>query len=184
MYMSMNKTNSLFKTQKENKPKIETLIPEWLDGDMKMNALEFTAWLRANKMSPTWASANSWKASYKGKRICYVKLLYIDREGDKNKKYSWVISVYYTNRDKYNEVVKNEGLQSHIRDNPWYCNCTIGGLPQNCGSRMDVTILGTEIKGVCGGYYHMYFCDPNAKAIDGIKKLIEFERNDRKNLIF
>jgi len=171
--------NSLFKEQKATKPKIETILPEWIDGEMKKNALDFTAWLRASKMSPAWASANSWKASYKGKAICYVKLLYSGREDDKNKKYSWVIAVYYSDRDKYNALIEREGLLAHLRDNIWYCNCTLQGLPQNCGSRKDITILGKEIKGVCGHYYPMYFCDPDTKVIQGIKKLIEFEREVR-----
>jgi len=173
---------SLFKKQKASKPKIETIIPDWLDGDMKTNSLNFVAWLKANKMSPSWASANSWKSSYKGKGICYIKLIYSDREGDKNKNYSWLIAVYYSDRTQYDALVEKEGLLTHLLEKPWYCNCTLGGLPQNCGSKMDVTILGKEIKGVCGGYFHMYFCDPDESAIDGIKKLIVMEREIRNCL--
>ena len=47
-------------TQKKPKPEIENVIPEYLDGDMKKTALDFVAWLRANKMNPVWASANIW----------------------------------------------------------------------------------------------------------------------------
>ena len=77
--MSEKNENSLYKEQKANKPKVEDIIPNWLDGDMKNNALDFVTWLRVNKMSPTWASANSWKVSYKSKGVCYIKLLCNDR---------------------------------------------------------------------------------------------------------
>jgi len=177
--MSKTHDSSLYKEQKTIKPKIEDVIPEWLGGDMKQNALDFVAWLRANKMSPAWASANSWKANYKGKGICYIKLLYSNRDDDKNRQYAWVISVYYSDRKKYDALVESEGLLEHFREKIWYCNCTIGGLPQNCGSRADVTILGKEIKDVCGHYYPMYFCDPDATVIDSIKKLIVLERKAR-----
>ncbi|MCL2363148.1 MAG: hypothetical protein FWC71_00620 [Defluviitaleaceae bacterium] len=171
--------DSLFKAQKATKPKIETIITEWPDGDMKKNALDFVAWLRANKMSPTWVSANSWKSSYKGTGICRIKLLYSEREDDKNKKYTWFIATGMSDRAKHDSFLEREGLLVHIRDHPWFCNCTLNGMPQNCGSRQDITILGKTIKAVCGHYYPWYFCDPDAATIEGIKKLIEAERKER-----
>jgi len=182
--MSEKKRNSLFKEQKATKPKVEEIIPEWLDGDMKKNALDFSTWLRANKMSPLWSSANSWKANYKGRGICSIKILHSDRADDKNRKYSWFIAVYYSDREKYDAFVERKGLLTHFRENIWYCNCTLGGLPQNCGSMRDVIVLGKEHKDVCGHYYPMYFCDPDAKVIKGIKKLIVFEREARQSCIY
>ena len=51
--MSEKKIISLpYKEQKAIKPKIEDLIPNHLDGDMKESALDFIAFLRKNKMAP------------------------------------------------------------------------------------------------------------------------------------
>ena len=59
-----------FKEQKALKLKIEDEIPKFLDGEMKQSALDFIAYMRANKMQPAWLSTNSWKANYKGQNIC------------------------------------------------------------------------------------------------------------------
>ena len=45
----------LLDEQRKARPKIEDAIPEYMDGTMKAAALDFIAWLRANKMSPGWA---------------------------------------------------------------------------------------------------------------------------------
>ena len=43
-----------FKEQKLLKLKIETVISESLDGDMKQAALDFTDYVKSMKMSPRW----------------------------------------------------------------------------------------------------------------------------------
>lgn len=165
----------LYKEQKASKPKIEDVIPDWLDGDMKKNALDFVVWLRTNKMSPTWASTNSWKSSYKGKSICYVKLLCVDR--NINNKYLWMIETYFNNRSKYYELLESEGLLQHLSDNIWYCHgCHIKS--ESLCQRRNVTVLGKEIKGVCGNGYLSTFCDSDEATVNGLKKIIDFRRQE------
>ena len=70
-----DKTNeSLFKKQKNVRPKIEDVLTNVLEGDVLKNAQDFLAYIKENKMTPSWASANSWKVSYKGKGVCYIRL--------------------------------------------------------------------------------------------------------------
>jgi hypothetical protein len=71
--MPEKNSESLFKQQRKIRPKLEDKINEYFDGDIRESALDFAAWLRANKMSPRWASANSWKVMYKQKHVCYIK---------------------------------------------------------------------------------------------------------------
>jgi len=166
-----------YKEQKAAKPKPEDIIPDcaWLDGDMKKNALGFVAWLRVNKMSPTWASTNSWKCSYKGKAICYIKLLCVDR--NINNRYSWIIETYFSNGSKYRELLESEGLLKHISNNVWYCHGCHIKPGQQC-NRKNVMILGKEVKGVCGNNYLTTFCDSDEAAVNGVKKIIDFRRQE------
>jgi len=175
--MSENKSFSLYQQQKAIKPLVEDIIPEYLDGDMKKNALDFVAWLRNNKMSPAWASANAWKVSYKSKSVCYLRLRFLDR---KLNNYSWVIETFFSDRIKYCDLLKSEGLLEHLSNNVWHCHGCGREPPHNCGMRRNVTDLGKEVKGVCGNNYLKFFCDPDEATVNGVMKLIEFRRQEIK----
>lgn len=167
--------NNILQKQKMSKPKIEDVIPDYLDGDMSKAALDFVAYLRANKMSPTWANANAWKASYKGKGICYVRL---EKEGFWDRKGLWVITPLIDHYDEIEDVIMHEGLQTIIWDNLYYCKqCH----PAPCNIR-DMTILGKEFKGLCGGRPPVWFWDPDETTINCIKRMLELEKKARAGL--
>lgn len=44
-----------------------------IDNDEKQNALDFINYLKLNKLSLQWGSANSWRINYKSKCVCYFK---------------------------------------------------------------------------------------------------------------
>ena len=56
--------DSLFKKQNTSRPKIEDAITEALTGKEFKNAQDFFAFIKENKMTPSWASVNSWKVNY------------------------------------------------------------------------------------------------------------------------
>ena len=87
--------------QKKNRPKIEDVIPQYLAGDKIKSALDFIAYLRTNKMSPGWAGfTNAWKATNKGRTICYIKLgAGSGASNIKNNK--WVVTPFLENLSKY-----------------------------------------------------------------------------------
>ena len=76
--------DSQFLEQKKTKPKIEDIVAEYefSHSGAKETVLEFIAWLKANKISLGWASSNTWKIAYKGRRIGSIRFyegsLYID----------------------------------------------------------------------------------------------------------
>ena len=107
--------------QKKIRPKIEDIIPQYLDGDEKKSALEFIAYLRANKMSPGWAGfTNAWKATNKGGTICYMKLgAGSGASNIKNNK--WVVAPFLENLSKYEDNIINENLQPLLWENVFYC---------------------------------------------------------------
>ena len=139
--------------QNATKPLIEDVIPMILDGDMANIAIEFCAYLRANKMKPVWAVTNGWKSNYKGKAVCYTRLATRDwakskHMKDKYGKHSWVVTLYVQKLKKYEDVIVAEGLQNFIWDNVhecMMCRSPCHGRPPG----MDVTLFGKEIKGIC-----------------------------------
>ena len=65
------------------KPKIEDVISDHLDSDMKQATLDFVEYMRENKMPLKLytTSTRRWRATYKGKTVCSIVI-------DKN---SWLI---------------------------------------------------------------------------------------------
>lgn len=116
---------TLLSVQRQVKPKIEDVIPLYLDGEMKINALEFINYMKNNKITFRWAGVrNTWKATYKGKPICYLRLA----DGNapawlssiQNAK--WTVTPYLNNISEYEDKIINENWQNLIWDNLFYCH--------------------------------------------------------------
>jgi len=176
----MSKENDLtsLPVQRKPKPKIEDVISEYLDGDMKKVALDFVAYLRENKINPLWSGINNrWKAVYKCKVLYYINL---GRE-------EWIVVPYLLNMDKYEQSIRNEELESIILDNIAYCtSCPryreIHSVSKPCFPGLTKTILGQEINGICFGRPLTWVYNPDEAKLNGIKKLLEFEKEARKDL--
>lgn len=164
---------SLFQAQKQTKPRIEEAIATLLEGETQQNALAFAAHLRANKMPPTWASANSWKASYRSKGVCYVK---IDRHG----KNAWWINPLTDYTEAYAAFVEAEGLRDIIWRNPAYCTrCH----PNTCAPKG----AADTFRGIIKAYFgkdidHVCRCgdtsfrNPDRAALRCVEKMLAFKR--------
>ena len=160
---------SLYRRQKDAKPLIEDVIPEYLDDQMKKTALDFSAWLRENKLTPGWTLSNTWNSRYKGKTIYTVVL---GEEVWNNSKF-WFVSLNLIHLDEYEESIVSAGLQKIVWDNIKYCESCTG-----CAPGRDATLFGKCCAGLC---YKpdITVCDPDGKTIDGVKKLLEFEKSAR-----
>lgn len=182
------------RVQRETKPKIEDVLPYCLDGEMLKSALDFVAWLRANKMNPVWAGVhNQWKHTYKGTGLYVINLRATDpniiklRTADSNEEEKkWTVEPYLKNISKYNDSIINEGLQTYIWNNVGYCRHVLMGDCNfhGCAPGMSKTIVGKEFKNICLahagiGRRVMVAHDPDKNTIDCIKKLLEFERKAR-----
>jgi len=182
------------KEQKAIKPKVEDVITEVLDKDMKKTALDFITYMRENKMKPTWYLVNKWKSSYKGKPICNIRISMCDKNGYHRGYYNpanclpaWVIGLNLTHMDTYKESIMNEDLQDMIWNNAFHCVYSsqspspgIGCSPgKSCVPGGKVTILSKEITNLCCGYYAMSIWNPDETAISRIKRLLELERQAR-----
>lgn len=131
--MSEQHTDSLYKEQKKIRPKINDIFSDMLSGEKLSIALDFIAYLRSNKMSPVWASASSWKCSYKNKGVCYIRTEgaeFFHSMGDG----SWSITLYDDNSDDYNSYVVNGNYQDIVWNNRALKKCH-RCHPQKCAPK-------------------------------------------------
>jgi len=181
--------SDILRTQKVNKPKIEDVIPVYLDGDMRKIALDFAAYMRENKMQPVWCLSNAWKAVYKGKCICYIRMPsgpydnQFDQprmpEGDRSRNF-WVVTPYLNHISEYEWVIMEEGLHDLISENLYRCNSCHPDRDDCALHRKDTrTILGNEVNGLCWGRPAYWFWNPGEAEINCIKRLLELEKKAR-----
>lgn len=155
----MNKSKlSKYQEQKKTKPKIENMIDDNLYGQLKNDAIDFVNFLRANKMSPQWASTNSYALSYKNRRVCIIKI----------NKEEWALWLNTQYNDEFNVCFASEqkDMQNILLSKLVYCfSCG------KCAPGHNITILGKEIKNAC-------YCpvirliNPNEIELDCAKKLV------------
>ena len=154
---------SLYKDQKETKPKVEDVAAEILDGDKLKNLLNFLAFLKDNKMTPRWQSYNSWKVTYKNKSMCYVNL----NERDK----VWMIRLSQFTRDgwftNYDNYFTDEELKKFILDNINPPPC----VERGCNGRQNMTIFGKHFDKVCN-CWPLRFINLEDAELEFSKKLI------------
>jgi len=173
--------------QRENKPNIEDILPCYVDDDVLKNTLDFVVCLRENKIKPVWALHNAWKGTYKGKVIYYIRLpLYKGHfhspkhSSDMDWMRSWVMTPYLHNIKMYEDQIMAVGLQDFVWDNLHYC---VPCPHRLC--RVDKTILGKELKGLCNGDLYggttIWIVNPDETESTGIKRLLELEKKARTN---
>lgn len=164
--------------QRETKAKIEDVLPHYLNNTMLESALDFVAFMRAEKMNPAWAGVhNAWRANSRSKPLCYIRL---GKEWiRKTEGVKWVVVLYLDNMDDYAGDVINAGWQSIIWDDLHYCRKP--DCPYNCSTVRTKLILGKEFSGLCPTFYNkVNFVNPSKADLEIITRLLEFEREARK----
>ena len=153
-------------SEKTANSKIEAAALEILDGEKQKQLLSFAAWLRANKLSPSWfretqfSRSKTWKVSFKGKGICRIHLVY-----DGPNARSWYAEFNSFGRnDEF--LLMDEGSEEIAWKNIRYC-CQCSG----CRPGRHVTVGSKEIDRVCNN--SLTFYDPGAVEIECIKDLIK-----------
>ncbi|MCL2404605.1 MAG: hypothetical protein FWC92_03550 [Defluviitaleaceae bacterium] len=150
--------------QMKTKPKPEEIIHELLDGEVKETALEFVAYLRANKLTPRYSSVNSWNITYKGKMLCYIKIII------KTGKNTWNIAFRL---EKFGHEF-SDGFKKAIQENLKPCTACL----KACSKGINLIIFDKEIKNICRGW-PIQFENPNVNTLGYANELMEY----RKNLI-
>ena len=148
--------------QKKAKPTIDELINELLDGEIKQSALSFLAFLTQNKMKPSWGAINSFNLSYKGKRVCIIKINKDCLDIRCNTQYNNDFNECFADADS--------DIKKLLLDSITYCfGCG------TCKPGLDVTILGKELKSACFNPV-IRFENPDASQLECAKKLVMLRR--------
>ena len=151
--------------QKSAKPKPEEIAHEYLDGESLDNLLDFVTWMRANKMTPTFANKSKSGVNYTS-RICYLKLRhgswYIWPAGQKRKKPFHEYVYGFLDCEELKELVSSS-LAPCNKNCSHQCNSGLG---------FTVTVCGKEHQNKCC-CCPIRFHSPSAKDLKIIKKVIE-----------
>ena len=157
--MSKSSEINLVQEQMKIKPQVEELIPMLLDGELKDTALEFITYLRDKKRIPRYSSFNSWKVSYKGECVCYIKL------SNKMEKNIWGIAFRF---EKFNSEFSG-GFKKAVQDNMKPCETCL----KACTKGIKLTVFEKEITNICRGW-PIKFVNPDANTLEYVKELIEY----------
>jgi len=138
------KTNeSLFIKQKNIRPKIGDVITYALEGSELNNAQDFILYLCENKLTPRWASVNSWKVSFENKGVCYIRLPGVAHYNIKAG--AWHLAIFTQYDNHLNDLVKGEpekikGLVKNHIDNNLPCGGCMPGLNRRSVNKEFVNI--------------------------------------------
>lgn len=153
---------SEYQEQKKVKPAIEETVNKHLDGKLKNDLLDFVFFLRDNKMSPQWGSTNSYNLSYKGRRVCIIKIA--------EKSYQIWLNTQYN--EDFNKCFSEdtEENKKFLIDSIIYCfGCG------SCKPGLDIDILDVSLKGVCFNPV-IRMENPDERQIELAKKLVLLRR--------
>lgn len=151
--------------RKKAKPQAEEEINALLIGERKQNALDFVSYVKSLRMTPQWTSANSWAVSYKGKRVCYIKLV---MRQDEN---GWYIRPAVRYDEELRRFCREKCLEEVMLANVHFCvGCG------KCKPGTNVTFFDKELKHVCSSPIDFEFHNPNTEALECAKKLVEYRR--------
>jgi len=156
---------SLAQEQRRTKPKFEDIIASRssMSDEEKQVAYAFLDYCNAREITYTWSSTNRWSLRAKGKIIGYICIGVRSRDDD-----SWRILLDLKELLQYDDFIQKEGLTEIIFYNINYCE-RCNHINPCCGT---ATILGKEFHDLCG--ICVSFKNPNAKALDNAKKIIDF----------
>ena len=159
----MSESNAAVK----QKPLIEEIAPDYVDGDVLDNLLDFVAWMRANRMTPTFANKSKEGINYTS-HVCYVKLFHGE----------WAIWISGKHRKHKRAFIDDflacEELKEVVGANlARCCDCGHGCPPYT------VTVCGTKHENVCC-CCTVRFYNPNAETLKIVKRVIENRNNMKK----
>ncbi|MCL2545737.1 MAG: hypothetical protein FWE06_00895 [Oscillospiraceae bacterium] len=149
-----------------SKPTPEIIFKEALDDEKQKIALEFIAWLRENKTSPSWQVTNKWRCNYKGKLICHIFMRGLGKgagHGLDIGSYRIIVPV----RDDLIGRVNDVSFDEWIKELAWNGRSVCTDCCNKCTPRGHTLIVyGKEFKGMCNTHGRAIFDNPDAEMIE------------------
>lgn len=144
---------------------VEDAISAMLHGERKTLASAFVEFVKSLRMTPQWMSCNSWAVSYKGKRICYIKISNSQTDG------TWYIRPSLQYDSALDSFCRTERLVSHMLNNVHYCIAC-----GKCAPGKNAVFFGQSLNHVCCAPIDFEFHNPSAEELECVKKLVMFSR--------
>jgi len=141
------------------KPKIEEIAGDYLNGENLENLLSFIAWMRENKITPTFANKSKIGVNYTS-RVCYLKIRYG----------SWYFWPAGRNREYLTHFLNNKELNELVVASLELCNGCVHTAKCK-GQGQTLLICEKEYKNIrccCP----VSICNPTLKNLELIKKAI------------
>jgi len=149
---------------KTGKPKIEDVIIGLVKKEWQEAALDFVGYIRSNKLTPAWASTNSWKVNYKGQCLCYIRTAGTAPYHDLNDG-SWHIHFAVYSDQVYRILASDESIKAIWNKVKSCTKCS------NCTPANKLDINGKNFDNVC--HQWLTLKNPDAEMLDCAKKLVE-----------
>jgi len=173
-----------YKTAKGNRPKIEAVIENLLNDDLRKPALEFTNWMRTQEMPFKACNSSSTRgraADYMKEPICNI-LVYHENDWDKVDKHNegdpqyYKISPWLIMLDLYEDRIIEEKLNKIKWDSYRPCDCVDRS---RCWAKgIDRTVLNKDFTHICW-FMRPTVINPDEKTLGEIKKLLLLEKQAR-----
>jgi len=154
------------------KKSIEKAIKRNLRGENFKNALDFTAFLRANKMAFVreggyWKDKLYWSVKYKDEYVCFI-LIGVEYPGEAPDR--WVIWAAHEAN-----CFEDFPLDERMKEIAW-ANVDICGGCGHCAGGARKMLFGREFDNVC--LTSMSFSNPDAGTLAFMKKMVGIRRGD------
>ena len=153
----------------KQKPKVEEIATDYLDGDALDNLLDFVAWMRVNRMTPTFANKSKDGINYTS-HVCYLKLVHG----------AWAIWISGKHRKHKSGFIDDFLACEELKDVVSAGLARCGDCGHGCPP-YSVIVCGTKYENVCP-CCTVRFYSPDAETLKIVKRVIE-NRNSKKESV-
>ena len=142
--------------------KLEDVFNEMFTGDVLKNALDFAEFLNTNGIT----QMEQHGMRYNGEYVCYIET--------KNEHNTWTV---WTAGD-YSYAHKDFPIDERTKEIAWAHANKCGNCEGvDCSPGKTKMIFGKDFTNICGGAdVDMYFKNPDAEALECLKRLVEMRK--------
>lgn len=190
--MSEQKIETIVQIQAKTKPKIEEMIPQYLEGEAKQSMINFLEICKANGVKTKWSATNRWSLRLDKQGIGMI-YMGVKPCGDAKKgiqKNAWYTYINSASELIHRELDK-EGISEKEKENITHVvhrNLkTCANDKKRCAPLKNITILGKEFNETdnlcsdCGkDYYQIMFSNPDERTLYWLNKVLEIDRKARE----
>ena len=151
--------------------KIEDIIKSTLNGDAQKNALELIAHITANDFTITMNDEND-ESGWVVPNLGFIMI-----NGSEEFPGPWTMWMEVNNIGEHSELPIDE----HIKEFAWANIAPCGSCGGDCSPGITSKIFGKVFENTCQS--NLMFTNPDAEAVDRIKKIVDIRKNDIAKII-